>query len=108
MINWIRGFVLGALKQSPLSLDSYSMVDILDAYYGHKMGQQVGERVHWETARFISFVSFKAAGNKRMKSPTDLIKFEWENISTAKGTKGNGWSREELQKLKEEKPNWFK
>ena len=100
--------MLGALRQSPASLESYSMVEILDAYYGHQMGQKISERVHWEAARFVSFVSLKAAGNKRMKSPTDLMKFEWENISTAKGTKGNGWTKEELQKLKEQKPNWFK
>lgn len=108
MINWIRGFVLGALKQNPESLESYSMVEILDAYYGHQMDQKISERVHWEAARFVSFVSLKAAGNKRIKSPTDLMKFEWEKISTPKGTKGNGWSKEELQRLKEEKPNWFK
>lgn len=108
MINWLRGFVLGVLKQSPMALDSYSLVDVLDAYYGHKVEQQVSERVHWETARFISFVSLKAAGNKKLKKPNDLMSFEWEKQAEKKGTKGNGWNKKELEELKKQRPNWFK
>jgi len=108
LISWIRGFVLGVLNQTPLSLNDYSLVEIKDAFVGYKINQQINERVSWETARFISFVSLKAAGNKKMKSPNDLMVFDWEKTDTKKGTRGNKWTKQEIEKLKKQKPGWFR
>lgn len=108
MSSWVRGFVLGALKQSPATLDEYSMADVLDAYYGHRIDQQMSDRTSWETARFISFATLKSAGNKRLKKPSDLMVFDWEKKSEKKGTKGNGWTTQEIEQLKKERPKWFK
>jgi hypothetical protein len=44
------------------------------------------------TARFVSFVTLKSAGNKRMHKPQDLIKFEWEQ-EDKKGTGNNAWTK---------------
>ena len=84
------------------------MVEVQDAYYGYKINQQVNDRVAWETARFVSFVTLKGAGNKKIKTPTDLMKFDWENDTAKKGTKGNKWTKEEIQELKKKRPDWFK
>lgn len=108
MINFIRGFVLGVLKQTPLCLDSYSMVEIYDAYVGHRLNENINSRVHWETSRLISFVTLKSQGQKRMKKPQDLIKFEWEETHDKKGTKSNPYTKAEIEQLKKLKPNWFK
>ena len=107
LATWIRGFVLGVLKQSPLSLDEFTMAAIFDAYIGHTIGENVKARTQWETARFVSFVTLKSAGNKRMHKPQDLIKFEWEQ-EDKKGTGNNAWTKAEIEQLKKQKPNWFK
>ena len=79
MINFIRGFVLGVLKQTPLCLDNYSMVEIWDAYVGHRLNENINASVHCgKHARLISYVTLKSQGQKRMKKPQDLMKFEWE------------------------------
>jgi hypothetical protein len=107
LVNWIRGFVFGVLKQSPLSIDSYTMAGIYDAYVGHRLNENITARVQWETARFISFVNLKAAGSKRLSKPSDLITFDWEKNEAKKGEKGNPWTRDEIEKLKKTKPKWF-
>ena len=84
------------------------MAAIFDAYIGHTIGENIKARTQWETARFVSFVTLKSAGNKRMHKPQDLIKFDWEQQEDKKGTGNNAWTKEEIQQLKKQKPNWFK
>ncbi len=98
---------MGALKQTPLCLDHYSMVDIWDAYIGHYLDENIKSRASWETARLISYVTLKAQGQKTMKRPQDLMKFEWEEQSGKKGTKSNPYTKAEIEELKKLKPNWF-
>ena len=43
-----------------------------------------------------------------MKNPNDLMVFDWEQKDTKKGTRGNKWTKQEIEKLKKEKPGWFK
>ncbi len=99
---------MGALKQTPFCLDHYSMVDIWDAYIGHYLDENIKSRASWETARLISYVTLKAQGQKTMKRPQDLMKFEWEEQSGKKGTKSNPYTKAEIEQLKKLKPNWFK
>ena len=54
------------------------------------------------------FCTLKSAGNKRMHKPQDLIKFDWEQQDDKKGTGNNAWTKEEIEQLKKQKPNWFK
>ncbi len=107
MHNFIRGFVLGALKQSPLCLNNYTMVEIWDAYVGHRLNENINARSMWETARLISYVTLKSQGQKSMKRPQDLMKFEWEEQSGKKGTKSNPYTKAEIEQIKKLKPNWF-
>ena len=108
MTNFIRGFVLGTLKQSPLCLESYSMVDVWDAYVGNRLNENINARSLWETARLISYVTLKSQGQKTMKRPQDLMLFEWEEQSGKKGTKSNPYTKAEIEQLKKLKPKWFK
>jgi hypothetical protein len=79
--------VLGTLKQTPLCLESYSMVDVWDAYVGNRLNEKINSRSLWETARLISYVTLKSQGQKTMKRPQDLMKFEWEEQSGKKRNK---------------------
>ena len=98
---------MGTLKQTPLCLESYSMVDVWDAYIGHYLNENIKSRASWETARLISYVTLKAQGQKTMKRPQDLMKFEWEEVSGKKGTKSNPYTKAEIEQIKKLKPNWF-
>jgi len=78
------------------------MSDLWIAYLGYWKNENLRSRVSWETSRYVSFVTLKSAGDKRLKKPTDLMRFPWEDI-ISKTT----WTKEKLQAMKKLKPNWF-
>ena len=100
MKNFIRGFVLGTLKQTPLCLESYSMVDVWDAYVGNRLNENINSRSLWETARLISYVTLKSQGQKTMKRPQDLMKFEWEEKAVKKEQNQIHTQKQKLKNLK--------
>lgn len=107
VLHFIRGFGLGVLLQTPSELEKYTLVELYDAYIGNRLNENIKARTHWETARLISYITLKSQGQKTMKRPQDLMKFEWEEVQGEKGTKANPYTKEDFEQLKKLKPNWF-
>ena len=53
----------------------------------------------WERTRFIGYCTVKGYTNK-IKTPTDLIKFEWEKESSEDSTDAINWNEIEAMRNK--------
>jgi len=72
---FILGFAYGNIHISPINIDDWAMSDLWIAYLGYWKNENLRSRVSWETSRYVSFVTLKSAGDKRLKKPTDLMRF---------------------------------
>tara|TARA_R110000796_G_scaffold57239_1_gene132132 strand:- start:75 stop:314 length:240 start_codon:yes stop_codon:yes gene_type:complete len=78
------------------------MSDLWIAYLGFWKNENLKSRVLWETSRYISFVTLKSVGDKKMKNPMDLMLFPWEEKLSR-----TNWTASKLDALKKLKPKWF-
>jgi hypothetical protein len=92
---------LGVLLVRPNELDEWEFKDVWFAYVGRQNEWYEKEKPRWEQARFVAYYS--GLGNfKKGTKMNSLVTFEWEKQkSNIKGTHGNKWTKEEIEKLKD-------
>ena len=78
------------------------MSDLWMAYVGFWKNENLKSRVIWETARYISYTSYKSAGEKKLRKPMDLMVFPWEEKLSK-----TSWTASKLDAMKKLKPKWF-
>lgn len=98
---FIRGFALRFLSATPITIEDYSMRDILEGYIAHSVVHSIEDRDAWERARMISLFT-SAPHSKKKLTAKDIVVFSWEQKGGQKGTPSNKWTKEEIEKLKKE------
>ena len=79
---------LGVLKLDPDVFWRMSIREFTLARQGFFENEQSDSQQRWETARFTGWCAIAPHDIKRrMKSPKDLIKFEWEKAAPAQRVK---------------------
>lgn len=94
------------MQVKPQDIEMYSMTDLLEAYVSHRAIHALEDRDAWERARMIALYAAAPHTKKKLKA-TDIVTFNWEKSDT-KGTKGNKWTKEEIERFKKEGHPIFK
>lgn len=91
----VKGYAYGVKNLSPD--DEWSFEDLLYSYLGYWNNENLRNRTTWETTRYICFRMGLYAQDKKVRKPTDVMSFPWED------TNENKWTKEKIEAYKQSK-----